>query len=780
MAQFQRHFVQDLTKPLIVRQCGDLGFTGDNFSDVISVDLYTDGEAYSGGGTCAGACICPDGSTVALTGSVSGKTASVSLTEDCFAIPGQIGIAIRVTSGTTKTTVLKANYNVEQFSTDNPVDPGSRITLDVDTLIGRIDAATADIPASDMASLMAGIAPTFSTSTAYQVGAYVYYNGTLYRFVVPHAAGSWNASDVVQAVVCTDFKRLKQVAYLNLAGESIGKLYPVYVANGEQITISTSDGSTFNQTVKLHYWGLNKNHLGQWALGSSYGNRRAVTAGSDIYWLSFEWQDASVFGVETGETMPTPYMVNFGPSAESYHVWYENPDVRALSLAVDAQITELSGDIDTQISGIESDISGIETDITNLQNRDTALDAKIDNVSANYNQYRNDKESGFISLNANYFNADSANWNNGLVATATGNITPTTDYEYAFCPLQGEGIYITQINGSQYGTNARKMALYDAGKQFIKSIDADSYNGNNQKYTLSSADAKTAVYTILQRQKNSSTIPKLFFNPIWYDPSTFPTDSTRNLPPVYGHVSDSLYKKVFICDGDSICMGNLDNPYQWSGWYGRILRGYQTSGNNYAVGGGTIMDRTDETVGGSPRHCIALTIDTIYSQYPNLDYLILEGGTNDADLTGAFDGDTPPERFGTWDKDSYSAEYVNALDVTTFCGAVEYLFCKAITYFPNAKIGFIIPMKMGLYTYQKTVRKRYFDEIIEIAKKWGVPVLNLWDNMHVVPNFDAYYDRTKTEAQNVAAGKFYNDGQHPTTYGYNLMQNTIEAWIKSL
>jgi hypothetical protein len=132
---------------------------------------------------------------------VSGKTASVTLTEDCFAIPGQIGIAIRVTSGTTKTTVLKANYNVEPFSTNNPVDPGSRITLDVGQLIADIDAATADIPASDMASLMAGIAPTFSTSTAYPAGAYVYYNGTLYRFTTAHAAGSWTGTDAQTAKV---------------------------------------------------------------------------------------------------------------------------------------------------------------------------------------------------------------------------------------------------------------------------------------------------------------------------------------------------------------------------------------------------------------------------------------------------------------------------------------------------------------------------------------------------------------------------------------------------
>lgn len=208
MAQFQRHFVQDLTKPLIVRQCGDLGFSGDNLSDVISVDLYTDGVAYSGGGDCAGACICPDGSTVALTGSVSGKTASVTLTEDCFAIPGQIGIAIRVTSGTTKTTVLKAIYNVEQFATNNPVDPGSRISLDVGDLIDRIDTAVESIPAS-ADQLKAAMAPNFSSTVAYPAWSYVWYNGNLYRFTTYHDKGSWIGTDAVYVALGNDVAEAK-------------------------------------------------------------------------------------------------------------------------------------------------------------------------------------------------------------------------------------------------------------------------------------------------------------------------------------------------------------------------------------------------------------------------------------------------------------------------------------------------------------------------------------------------------------------------------------------
>lgn len=209
-AQFEKHFVQDLTQDIKIRQCGTIVFNADNESNIISVDLYNGAEEYSGGGTVTGACICPDGSTVPLTGSISGKTASVTLTGDCFAFPGQIGIGVQVTSGTVKTTVLKAIYNVELFETDTVVDPGSRITMSVADLIQDINDALADIPASDT-NLKAAMAPVFSTSTAYQAGQYVWYEGQLYQFTADHAAGTWTGTDAALAAMGDDVSALKTV-----------------------------------------------------------------------------------------------------------------------------------------------------------------------------------------------------------------------------------------------------------------------------------------------------------------------------------------------------------------------------------------------------------------------------------------------------------------------------------------------------------------------------------------------------------------------------------------
>lgn len=205
MAQFVKHFVQDLAQDIRVRQCGTIVFNADDQSNVITVDLYNGNEPASLSGSVVGAVICSDGSTVPVTGgTISGNTVSITLTAACFAIEGPIGVGVQVVSGTQKTTVLKAIYNVELFTTDNVVDPGSRITVTVSDLVNDIEEATAAIPASDMAALMAGIAPTFSNSTAYKAGAYVYYSGTLYRFTADHAAGTWTGSDAVQVALAND------------------------------------------------------------------------------------------------------------------------------------------------------------------------------------------------------------------------------------------------------------------------------------------------------------------------------------------------------------------------------------------------------------------------------------------------------------------------------------------------------------------------------------------------------------------------------------------------
>ena len=231
--------------------------------------------------------------------------------------------------------------------------------------------------------------------------------------------------------------------------------------------------------------------------------------------------------------------------------------------------------------------------------------------------------------------------------------------------------------------------------------------------------------------------------------------------------SNVLYGKTAIFDGDSICNGSSAQDGK-SGWAGRIGDNNNMIWENYGTNGGTISAETQ--LSGSDLHWISRTIDTIHTDYPSLDYLIIEGGTNDADLLS-------DDKLGTLNETDYSGTY----DDTTFIGALETLFYKATSYYPYAKIGYIVAQKMGLSAnahYSK--RYNFFEVAMQVCEKWGIPYINLWDGSHLNPHLNAHYDSSKTTSENREAGSLYTDGQHLTTYGYDVVTPKIEAWMRTL
>lgn len=323
-----------------------------------------------------------------------------------------------------------------------------------------------------------------------------------------------------------------------------------------------------------------------------------------------------------------------------------------------------------------------------------------------------------------------------------------------------------------FGTVAARVALYDKNKKRLKYITATRISDTDGfSFILSEEDALLAYYTTMNYKEGYE-----YYSALFYESDAYPLKAGYNAGlPNYKPISDALYKSIFICDGDSICQAVADQPKYASGWWGRIALDYSVAGKNYGIGGGTITSGLYYD-SGSPRHWVNESIDTIHSEYPELDYLILEGGTNDADLIGRFSGETAPAKFGSWSETDFTGNYDN----TTFCGAVDTMFYKAVTYWPKAKLGFIVAMQMGTNDASSANRRRYFDEIKAIAKKWHIPVLDLWDESQMDARLTIYYDPAMTSAENVAAGKCYYDGQHPTSYGYDLMQNKIDSWIHSL
>ena len=146
MAQYKRHYVQDLQKPIEIRR-GDLVFNSDNNSVLITVEILDGGEPVTLSGSAAGAVIRLDGTTVPVTNTdINGNTVAMVLQGACFNVPGDIGVGLQITANGAKTTVLKAIYNVELFETPNVIDPAGTVALSVSDLISAIDTAVANIP----------------------------------------------------------------------------------------------------------------------------------------------------------------------------------------------------------------------------------------------------------------------------------------------------------------------------------------------------------------------------------------------------------------------------------------------------------------------------------------------------------------------------------------------------------------------------------------------------------------------------------------------------------
>ena len=140
MAEFLTEYITDLAKPPQLRTAAHQFAMGDNnaYTFTALVCNSADPEAGMLAGTVSGTLLRPDGATVALEGvkgagvqevNVNGVTlnatpCSVTLPQACFAFPGRVLVSIKLTEGTTSTTVLAITGTVIRTETDAAVDPG--------------------------------------------------------------------------------------------------------------------------------------------------------------------------------------------------------------------------------------------------------------------------------------------------------------------------------------------------------------------------------------------------------------------------------------------------------------------------------------------------------------------------------------------------------------------------------------------------------------------------------------------------------------------------------
>lgn len=217
----------------------------------------------------------------------------------------------------------------------------------------------------------------------------------------------------------------------------------------------------------------------------------------------------------------------------------------------------------------------------------------------------------------------------------------------------------------------------------------------------------------------------------------------------FGNSNKSILDgKIITFNGDSICRG-AEN----SGGYGKIIaEKYNMIYENISVGGGTITSETylDSKVA---RHWISRTISKMR---PDADYIILEGGVNDASLNVPLGIITP--------------DYTSKLDDTTYCGAFESMLKQTLEKYPEKKIGYIIVHKMTK-NYDSRYSGNFYYKSKEICEKWGVPYLDLnieCPPLNYIPSLKKVYTHN-------------GDGWHLTELGYKKYYvDKIVSWLESL
>ena len=458
-------------------------------------------------------------------------------------------------------------------------------------------------------------------------------------------------------------------------------------------------------------------------------------------------------------------------------------DVARIATELANQAAKRAEQAETDANNILTQVQSKGTEITNFvatskAELETQKNESVNAVKSVYqtdlNELKGDLDN-VIPTSPNLFNKDSDDIlngyfsNNSFISNELYRLTHPiyvkggVEYKYKLAPSLGSNKDIPVLNESMQIYTQIVGSIVDGYVKFTPHSDL-CIRVNIGKYV----DMPTFMVC------ETSKYPNEYMSYGNYINSDFLTKSETESIKRATFNTNVLRNKSVVFDGDSICEGSGDTSLGL-GWASRIGNKNNMDWHNVGISGGTIS-----VVDG--RHNLCTYIDTIHNDYPNLDYLILEGGTNDADVIGI----NNIGEIAVIDKEwTTFPDFRGNYDTSTFCGALETLFYKAINYYPNAKIGYIVAPKMAVWSESDNAfllpyhRREFFAKAKEICKKWGIPYCDLWNDSPMNPCVSAYYDRTQTSDWN-KANKYYVDGQHPTPIGYEYITPYIESWMKTL
>lgn len=364
--------------------------------------------------------------------------------------------------------------------------------------------------------------------------------------------------------------------------------------------------------------------------------------------------------------------------------------------------------------------------------------------------------------NVNLLNIDDSDVQYGFYNSVNGEYTANGNaLTSGFIPYESDSVYRFTFPTNWFNYS---VSLWNENKSVV-SADLSSFISKENGYaTFSSttySNAKYVRFTIFDQSKDFSTamVVKDVEYPSTYIPYGYTVKYSKKLDREIENIAKNINpvtifdNKVMLFTGDSICYGANWRPtvedYSNTGWRKIIQENYPKSVTyGYGIGGTTISKRSGRT------DSILERMPKMFSEHPEADYIIIEGGVNDAyNIT-----DCPIGTIST----GYTAE----LNENSFAGALESIFKYAQINWIGKKIGYIVtfkvPSAMGQFKFNE-----YMDIAKQICEKWSIPYCDLYNESNL-----NYYIQEVSDA--------YGGGLHPNEAGYRIITNKIEKWMETL
>lgn len=221
-------------------------------------------------------------------------------------------------------------------------------------------------------------------------------------------------------------------------------------------------------------------------------------------------------------------------------------------------------------------------------------------------------------------------------------------------------------------------------------------------------------------------------------------------------VGDPLFEKECLFVGDSLCSASQDDKVDGlRGWARRVKELSGAISTNAGRGGAALSNvRMSEDNGDG--------FQMIYNQlkrYPKAyDYILIEGGTNDAWETAPIG--TVTEGFDPTEFDL--STYAGGLEMTIYTAIKEYGDTAAIGYMmayqmPRNKKGVVATKMNDYYTVGK-----------EICEKWNITYFDMYNHTEINKKLDPQ------------GTEHVPDGTHADASGYDILGPYITDYMRSM